>query len=136
MEVDMSSEAVTSRLRTMDELWLLSQKVMNAQCTPDSEYEPRNVRAKTIQKSIRQVLLRDWDPIGVSNDDERPDDEYDSYIESVYRILCGSRSEDDLVSYLHRTESKYIGIWREDKELLRPVARRLLELDVNLNRAE
>ncbi len=30
MKVDMSPEAVTARLRTMDELWLLSMKLMDA----------------------------------------------------------------------------------------------------------
>lgn len=30
MEVDMSPEAVTVRLRTMNELWLLSVKLMNS----------------------------------------------------------------------------------------------------------
>lgn len=30
MKVDMSPEAVTQRLRTMEDLWLLSVKVMNA----------------------------------------------------------------------------------------------------------
>ncbi len=30
MKVDMSPEAVTQRLRTMDDLWLLSVKLMNA----------------------------------------------------------------------------------------------------------
>lgn len=30
MNVDMSPEAVTSRLPTMDDLWLLSQKLINS----------------------------------------------------------------------------------------------------------
>jgi hypothetical protein len=30
MKVDMSPEAVTSRLKTLDELWLLSVKLMNS----------------------------------------------------------------------------------------------------------
>jgi len=30
MKVDMSPEAVTGRLKTMDELWLLSVKLMNS----------------------------------------------------------------------------------------------------------
>ena len=44
MNVDMSSEAVTSRLRTMDELWLLSQKLLNSRqveisISADAEHE-------------------------------------------------------------------------------------------------
>ena len=49
----------------------------------------REQRAAEIQDLIRQVLLRDWNPIGVNNDPELAD-EYDSYIAPVYRILVGS----------------------------------------------
>jgi hypothetical protein len=36
-------------------------------------------RARTIQESIHDILLRDWDPIGI-NDVPEARDEYDSYI--------------------------------------------------------
>jgi hypothetical protein len=87
-------------------------------------------RAAEIQDSIRQILYREWDPIGVSG--TAPDDEYDSYIAPVYRILTGSRSEQVLIEFLFRTERDTIGLSCESPEQLRPVARRLLELDVRL----
>jgi len=80
--------------------------------------------------SIRQIFYREWDPIGVSG--LAPSDEYDAYIAPVYRILVGSRSEDELVDLLRRTESETIGTACESCEQLRPVARRLLALDVRL----
>jgi len=82
-----------------------------------------------IQDSIRQILYHDWNPIGFS---DLPADEYDSYIAPVYRILAGSRSEQELVDFLFRTERDTIGVSCESPEQLRPVARRLLELDVSL----
>ena len=91
----------------------------------------REQRAAEIQDVIRQVLLRDWDPIGVNNDPELAD-EYDSYIAPVYRILVGSRSEDDLIGLLYRTERDQIGTACESPEQLRPVAQKLLALDVRL----
>src|SRR5438105_13500422 len=91
----------------------------------------REQRAAKIQDSIRQVLFRDWDPIGV-NDNPQLVDEYDSYIAPVYRILSGSRSEDDLIECLYRTEHDQIGTGCESSEQLRPVARKLLALDVTL----
>lgn len=136
MNVDMSPEAVTSRLRMMDELWLLSQKLMNSKPLPRSADEPRASRARQIQDSIRQILFQDWDPIGVSADPEWPEDEYDSYIAPVYRILCGSRKEDELVDYLFQTEKQTIGVWCENAEMLRPVAKKLLELDVDIKPVE
>ncbi len=91
----------------------------------------RKQRATQIQDSIRQVLFRDWDPIGV-NDNPKLADEYDSYIAPVYRILSGSRSEDDLIECLYRAEHDQIGTGCESPEQLRPVARKLLALDMTL----
>jgi hypothetical protein len=44
--------------------------------------DPRR-NARKIQESIRLVLLRDWDPIGVQDVPEAQD-EYDSYVGGVY----------------------------------------------------
>jgi hypothetical protein len=90
----------------------------------------RESRAARIQDSIRQVLYRDWNPIGI--DDALPADEYDSYSAPVYRILVGSRSEQELIGFLFSTERDTIGTPCDSPEQLRPVARRLLELDVRL----
>ncbi len=92
--------------------------------------DARDKRAAEIQDSIRQILRHDWNPIGF--DEVLPEDEYDSYIAPVYRILAGSRSEQELIEFLFRTERDTIGVPCESPEQLRPVARRLLELDVSL----
>jgi hypothetical protein len=90
----------------------------------------RATRAARIQDSIRQILLQDWNPIGFG--DALPEDEYDSYIAPVHRILAGSRSEQELIECLFRIERDIIGTPRESPEQLRSVARKLLELDVRL----
>ena len=92
---------------------------------PDSKEK----RAAEIQDSIRQILYHDWNPIGVS---DLPEDEYESYIAPVYRVLVGSRSEQELIDCLFRLERDAIGMSSESPEQLRPIARRLLELDVRL----
>jgi hypothetical protein len=91
--------------------------------------DSRESRAAKLQDSIRQVLYHDWQPIPVP---DLPEDEYDSYIAPVYRILVGSRSEQELIECLCRLERATIGMPYESAEQLRPVARRLLELDVRL----
>ena len=94
--------------------------------------DSRASRAAKIQDSIRQVLYHDWHPIPVP---DLPEDEYDSYIAPVYRILIGSRSEQELVEYLFRTGEGIMGATptpSPDYEDLRPVATKLLELDVSL----
>lgn len=92
--------------------------------------DSRESRAAKIQGSIRQVLRHDWNPIGLG--DVLAEDEYDSYITPVYRILAGSRSEQGMIECLFHLERDIIGLPCESAEQLRPVARRLLELDVRL----
>ena len=92
--------------------------------------DSRETRAAKIQESIRQVLRHDWNPIGFA--DVLPEDEYDSYIAPIFRILAGSRSEQEIIECLFHLERDIIGAPCKSAEQLRPVARRLLELDVRL----
>jgi len=92
--------------------------------------ESREKRAAEIQEAIRQILYRDWDPIGVCG--AVPEDEYDSYIGGVYRILASSRSEEALVQFLAGAFADLLGSQLSTSERLRPVAKKLLELDVRL----
>lgn len=128
--VDMSSHAVTARLRMMGELWELSVKLMNSKVISSYNIPSKKDRPQEIQSSIRRILFYEWDPIGISQDSEWPDDEYDSYIAPVYRILTGTRSQDDIINCLHRIERDTIGVACDDPESLRPVAKKLLELDL------
>ncbi|MCC6453015.1 MAG: hypothetical protein IT171_08985 [Acidobacteria bacterium] len=88
--------------------------------------------ALKIFESIRQVLVEDWDPLDIG-DEEGLDDEYDAYVTPVYRILVGSRSENDLIEQLGRIEADEIGVTPADVESLRPVAHKLLSLSVRLD---
>lgn len=92
--------------------------------------DSRKKRAEVIQDSIRQILYHDWNPIGFFG--LLPEDEYDSYIAPVYRILIGTRSDQDLIDLLFRTERDLMGMVGKSPELLHPVVRKLLDLDVRL----
>jgi hypothetical protein len=91
---------------------------------------PRDKGAAEIQDSIRQILYHDWNPIGFAG--LLPEDEYDSYIGPVYRILAGTRSEAELIALLRWTESETIGVSPASDEQLRSVARKRLALNVKL----
>jgi hypothetical protein len=93
---------------------------------PDSRVK----RAAEIQDAIRQILYRDWDPIGVCGG--APEDEYDSHIGGVYRILSGSRSEEELIQFLAGRSEDILGSQVPEPERLRSVAQKLLALDVRL----
>jgi hypothetical protein len=61
-----------------------------------------------------------------------PQDEYDTYIAPIYRILAGTRSEQGLIECLFRMEGYIRGDQPVSPEKLRPIAKKLLELDVRL----
>lgn len=132
MKVDMSPEAVTGRLRAMDELWRLSVKLMNSEFADGGSLVPRRSKALEIQDSIRTVLLRDWDPLGI-NEYGSNMDEYDAYIAPVYRILVGSRSQSDLIGTLNRIARDEMGVGARSSENLQLVAEKLLKLQVMLD---
>ena len=92
--------------------------------------DSREKRAAEIQDAIRQILYHDWDPIGVCG--AGPDDEYDSYIGGVYRILASSRSEEALIQFLAGTAKDLLESQMPASERLRSVAQKLLALDVQL----
>jgi len=65
--------------------------------------KPKEKRAAEIQDSIRVILLREWDPIGIK-DEPQAQDEYDSYVGRVYCLLSSKSSEDQVVDCLDRIE--------------------------------
>lgn len=88
-------------------------------------------RARAIQESIRHILLLDWDPIGI-NDIPEAQDEYDSYVGGVYRLLASKCSADELIDHLFLIETRTMGLLVPGREHLRPVANKLLSLNVSL----
>ncbi len=90
----------------------------------------RKQKATEIQEKIRQVLLRDWDPIGV-RDMTGPEDEYDAYIGGVYRLLASGASEHQITDYLYQIETNRMGL-DGNREGLKDVAEKLANLDISL----
>ena len=75
--------------------------------------------------------MRDWDPIGI-NDVPEAQDEYDSYVGGVYRLLASHCSADDMIEYLITIESQTMGLSVPAREHLRSVANQLIALNVSL----
>lgn len=72
-------------------------------------------------KAIRDVLLTDWDPIGVPG---IPDDEYDNYIPAIYGMLAQGKSEQEIADYLSQIEFDWMGL-TPVRSHLEAVARKL-----------
>lgn len=57
------------------------------------------------QRRIRQILNRDWDPIGGC-----PEDEYDVYVGKIAAMIRDNATDDELLTYLERAEVEDIGL--------------------------
>jgi hypothetical protein len=90
--------------------------------------DPRKRKAREIQGRIREVLLREWNPIGCGV----PEDEYDAYIGGVYRLLAQGASTEQIAGHLAAVEHREIG-FDVTPESLKEVAAKLNEIDVNLD---
>jgi hypothetical protein len=67
-------------------------------------------RAKSHQKAIRTLLMREWDPIGVA-DVPQAQDEYDSYIPQIYGILIRCEPKHKLADFLWWAETENMGLF-------------------------
>jgi hypothetical protein len=74
----------------------------------------RDREASEIQRRIGDLLLRHWDPIGIK-DEPQAQNEYDSYVGGVYRLLVSGASAEEIAKHLADTETKQLGF--EDTEL-------------------
>lgn len=89
----------------------------------------RSKKANKIQESIRRILFEDWDPIGINS--FAPNDEYDSYVGGIYRLLASGASEYRIIERLYQLETVNMGL-DGSRERLKSVAEKLLKLNITL----
>lgn len=89
----------------------------------------QNEKALEIQETIRQIFLNDWDPTGING--FGPSDEYDSYIESIYRLLVSGASEYQIIERLYQHQAVDMGM-NTDRDKLKPVAEKLKQVNTDL----
>jgi hypothetical protein len=68
----------------------------------------------SLMSRIRDVLMQDWDPIGIKDLPEKyrlaAADEYDSYIGGVLRMIEARKPESEISDFLHDIEVREIGV--------------------------
>ena len=64
---------------------------------------------KEIEISIKNILMDDWDPIGV-NDTPYAKAEYDGYALMITGMLYNGATEDQIVDYLNSVVSQEFGL--------------------------
>ncbi len=83
-------------------------------------------KAKEVQKVIYEILMKEWDPIGVAGIPEAQS-EYDAYVSEVYRLLSRRASVQELFDSLWWVETKHMGL-RGNQQRTQKVAEHLAEL--------
>ncbi len=88
-------------------------------------------QARGIQEQIRQILLNDWDPIGI-RDVPEAQDEYDSYVGGVYRLLADGAAAVEVAKHLARIEGEQMGL-PSSADVRLSVATKLCGLNVKIS---
>jgi hypothetical protein len=79
-----------------------------------------------LTNAVREILLADWDPIGVG-DVPQAADEYDDYALRIARMLAGGTSVAELSGYLLEIETDTLGLKGDPARATR-AAERLLNI--------
>ncbi len=82
-----------------------------------------NRDTKAEARAINAILWRDWDPIGCGV----PEDEYESYVWPVYKLLIEGKPRAEIEAYLRWAADENITV-SVPEERLRGVVDKLLEL--------
>ena len=89
-------------------------------------------QAKKYHAAIRDVLMREWDPIGVADIPEASD-EYDSYINQIHALLVRREPPYKMFDFLWWVETEHMGL-AGNRRRTEQVADRLLRLPAALGR--
>jgi|SRR5262245_42215862 len=66
-------------------------------------------RVRLFHEAIRRALLTEWDPIGVNGVAEAQD-EYDSYVPAIYKMLISRKPRHELFDYLWWLETEHMAL--------------------------
>jgi hypothetical protein len=88
---------------------------------------PTNLtRAQRYHQAIKNTLMAEWDPIGVR---EIPgaEDEYDSYVSTIHKMLISRKSKREIFDYLWWLETEHMGL-TGDRQATEHFAEKLTQL--------
>lgn len=82
------------------------------------------MKEPSVITNIREIFLKDWDPLDVG-DNPNLIDEYDAYIPRILKALRNKASESEVAEVLHNIEVDEFGI-DPNSEFKLDVAKRLI----------
>jgi hypothetical protein len=85
------------------------------------------MKGKDLWQAVKEVLFREWDPIGV-NSNPACDDEYDSYVSAIVRLLQAEADEYKIAEHLRSLQRVSMGLSSANVERDHRTARKLISL--------
>jgi len=85
------------------------------------------MKREALWQAVKEVLFREWDPIGV-NSNPACSDEYDSYVSAIVRLLQAEADEYKIAEHLRNLERVSMGLSSANEERDHQIARRLISL--------
>jgi hypothetical protein len=85
------------------------------------------VKGKELWQAVKEILFREWDPIGI-NSNPSLSDEYDSYANGIVRLLQAEADEYKIAEHLRNLQRVNMGMSSTNEERDRGIARRLISL--------
>ncbi|NVJ61553.1 MAG: hypothetical protein HWE27_14250 [Gammaproteobacteria bacterium] len=88
-------------------------------------------KQKELYKAISKILWEKWDPIGVYNEDDEWDDEYDSYVPHIFRLAVEGKDAVRIAQSLSLSVKNDIGL-NEDKAHDLKIANLIVQAKINI----
>ncbi len=86
----------------------------------------RESRRAALSAAIHDILIRDWDPIGLG-DEQDVQDEYDSYIPGILRLLTAGADRVKIAAHLTQIARVSMGLSPDPDDGAQAVADRIIE---------
>ena len=87
-------------------------------------------RKRGVRARVREILMQDWDPIGISGD--APRNEYDTYAAKAHAMLMDGATVEEIAAYLLHIATENMGLTHHAQQAQR--AGRAAEALVSLRR--
>lgn len=85
------------------------------------------MKRKELLQAVKEVLFREWDPIGV-NSNPACSGEYDSYASGIVRLLQSEADEYKIAEHLRSLQRVSMGMSSANEERDREIASKLISL--------
>ena len=83
---------------------------------------------KKLFKRIARILWKDWDPIGVYNEEDEWDNEYDGYVPSIFRLAIENRDVYKISAHLIELQKNSMGLeTQENNEIDKKIAELIIK---------